>query len=296
MPIRSWMFVPGDSERKLEKAPASGADVVIVDLEDAVAPEAKDSARGLAREWLAGRNADDAGAGAPQYWLRINPLDTALWQFDVEAVLPAKPAGIVVPKATSPLQLQRLSEVLYELEPRNGIVPGATRLLPLVSETAQAANGIAAYGRTKHRSSRLLGLTWGAEDLSAAIGASRKRDAFGQWTDLFRMVRAQTLLAAHAAGVAAIDTLHADFRDIAGLRRTARDGFADGFAGMLAIHPAQVPIINECFTPTPEQIEEARAIVALFESNPGVGALQLDGRMVDQPHFVQAQKLLASVE
>lgn len=296
MPIRSWMFVPGDSERKLAKAPGSGADVVIVDLEDAVAPDAKESARGLAHEWLAEHCAEETSPASPQYWVRINPLDTPLWQYDVEALLPAKPAGIMVPKASGPEQLQRLSQMLYELEPRNGIAPGETKLLPLVSETAQAANAIAAYGNAPETNSRLLGLTWGAEDLSAAIGASRKRDSQGQWTDLFRMVRAQTLLAAHAAGIAAIDTLHADFRDIAGLRRVARDGFADGFAGMMAIHPAQVPIINDCFTPSDEQIEEARAIVELFESNPGVGALQLDGRMVDQPHFVAAQKLLASVE
>lgn len=296
MPIRSWMFVPGDSERKLAKAPDSGADVVIVDLEDAVAPDAKKAARGMTVEWLTGRASEDTDSASPQYWVRINPLDTPLWQYDVETVLGGKPAGIMVPKAAGPLQLQRLIKVLYELEPRNGIVPGTTKLLPLVSETAQAANSIAAYGRPKNAISRLAGLTWGAEDLSAAIGAARKRDDTGRWTDLFRMVRAHTLLAAHAAGVAAIDTLHADFRDEDGLRRVASESFADGFAGMMAIHPAQVPVINECFTPTDEQIEEARAIVQVFADNPGVGALQLEGRMIDQPHLVQAQKLLAGLE
>ncbi len=286
------MFVPGDSERKLEKAPGCGADVVIIDLEDAVAPDAKEAARRLTRDWLAARDRDAPG---PQYWVRINPLDTPLWQYDVEAVISAKPAGLMVPKAAGPEQLKRLVNLLYEIESPNGIVPGTTQLLPLVSETAQAANSIASYGRKKNAISRLAGLSWGAEDLSAAIGASRKRDERGMWTDLFRMVRAQVLLAAHAAGVSAIDTLHADFRDIDGLRRVAREAYEDGFAGMMAIHPAQVAIINEAFTPSAGELTEARAIVELFAANPGVGALQLDGRMIDQPHLAQAQKLLASV-
>jgi citrate lyase subunit beta/citryl-CoA lyase len=291
LPIRSWMFVPGDSERKLDKAPGCGADVVIVDLEDAVAPGAKEAARSLTRDWLAARDRDAPG---PQYWVRINPLDTPLWQYDVEAVLAARPAGLMVPKAAGPEQLRRLVTLLYELEPRNSIVPGTTCLLPLVSETPQAANSISAYGQPGLELPRLAGLSWGAEDLSAAIGASRKRDARGIWTDLFRMVRAQVLLAAHAAGIAAIDTLHADFRDEEGLRRVARESYEDGFAGMMAIHPAQVPIINAAFSPSEAELAEARAIVELFAANPGVGALQLDGRMIDQPHLAQAQKLLAS--
>ncbi len=304
MPIRSWMFVPGDSERKMAKAPDSGADVVIFDLEDAVAPSAKDNARQMTRAWLEARlntgdaakkSKKDAKTPGPQYWVRINPLDTRMWQYDVEAILPGKPDGIVVPKAKGPPQLKRLIKLLYEQESRNGIVPGDTKLLALVSETARAANNISAYGRAKHTTSRLAGLTWGAEDLSAAIGASRKRDESGVWTDLFRMVRAQTLIAAHAAGVAAVDTLHADFRDEEGLKRVAREAYQDGFAGMMAIHPAQVPIINEAFTPSAEELAEARAIVELFNANPGVGALQLDGRMIDQPHFAQAKKLLESV-
>lgn len=292
------MFVPGDSERKMAKAPGSGADVVIFDLEDAVAPSAKADARDMVRAWLEARNnnaTDDTGQAQPRYWVRINPLDTPLWQYDVEAILPGKPAGIMVPKAESPVQLKRLIKLLYERESRNGVVPGATGLLPLVSETALSANNIAAYGKRTNAITRLTGLTWGAEDLAAAIGASRKRDDRGVWTDLFRMVRAQTLIAAHAAGVAAIDTLYADFRDEEGLKRVARESYQDGFAGMMAIHPAQVPIINAAFTPSEEELEQARAIVAVFEANPGVGALQLDGRMVDQPHLIQARKLLASV-
>lgn len=288
------MFVPADSEKKLGKALSLGADVIILDLEDAVAGEAKETAREMARDWLKAQR-ENPSDDLPQLWVRINPLDSAHWQFDVQAALEGKPDGLMVPKAAGPDQLKRLVSVLYELEPRNGIAPGTTKLLPLVSETAQAANAIWLYGQPANEQPRLAGLTWGAEDLSAAIGASRKRDARGIWTDLFRMVRAQVLLASHAAGVAAIDTLHADFRDEDGLKRVAREAYEDGFAGMLAIHPAQVPIINAAFTPSDEEIAEAQAIVDLFHANPGAGALQLDGRMVDLPHFEQAKKLLARV-
>jgi len=285
--MRSWLFVPGDSERKLAKVAASGADVVIVDLEDAVAPEGKARARGMAREWLAGQPAE-----APfQPWVRINALDTPLWPEDVAAVLPGRPAGLMVPKAAGPDHLARLSEELDGLEERLSLAKGKTRLLPLVSETPAAALGIASYAAAVLP--RLAGLTWGAEDLSAALGASRKRDAAGGWTDAFRMIRAQVLLTAHAASVLAIDTLHADFRDLAGLERIAAGSHADGFAGMLAIHPDQVPVINAAFSPTEEQLAEARAIVEAFAASPGVGALQLDGRMIDQPHLEQAKRLLA---
>lgn len=284
MAMRSWLFVPGDSEKKLGKAPDAGADVLIADLEDAVAPEAKAGARALVRDWLA----DGAGR-----WARINPLDGPLWRDDLAAVMPGCPAGIMVPKAAGPDQLRLLCAALDAHEAQHGIAPGTTRLLPLVSETPAAALTIPAYATADLP--RLTGLTWGAEDLSAALGATRKRDVRGVWTDGFRVVRATVLIAAHAAGVAAIDTLHADFRDEAGLYQMARDGFADGFAGMLAIHPAQVPVINAAFTPDAAAIAQAQAIVAAFAANPGVGALQLDGRMIDQPHLVQAQKLLAGL-
>jgi citrate lyase subunit beta/citryl-CoA lyase len=286
MAMRSWLFVPGDSERKLAKVATCGADVVIVDLEDAVAPQGKERARALAREWLAAQ----AGTGFRR-WVRINALDTPLWRDDVAAVLSAAPDGIMVPKAAGPAQLQMLAAELHDLEERHGLAGGTTKLLPLVSETPAAALGIPAYLET--RVPRLAGLTWGAEDLSAAIGASRKRDAKGRWTDAFRMVRAQLLLAAHACGVAPIDTLHADFRDLAGLERTARESHADGFAGMLAIHPDQVPAINAAFMPTEAEIAEARRIVEAFSAAPGAGALQLEGRMLDQPHLEQARRLLA---
>lgn len=293
MAMRSWLFVPGDSEKKLAKVGTCGADVVIVDLEDAVAPEGKAAARSLARDWLQShREQVTAGTGFAR-WVRINGLDTPLWRDDLALAMAGQPDGIMVPKASGAEQLLVLAAELYELETRNGVASGSTRILPLVSETAAAALTIPAYANAQQ--ARLAGLTWGAEDLSAAIGATRKRDETGRWTDAFRMVRATVLLTAHARGVAAIDTLHADFRDEAGLDRVARESFADGFAGMLAIHPAQVPIINAAYTPGADTIAEARAIVAAFAGNPGVGALQLDGRMIDQPHLHQAQRLLANL-
>jgi citrate lyase subunit beta/citryl-CoA lyase len=290
MPMRSWLFVPGDSEKKLAKVAGCGADVVIVDLEDAVAPQAKDAARALAREWLTAQRRE---GGTGQRWVRINALDTPLWREDLLAVLPGAPDGIMVPKAAGPVQLQTLAAELHDLERRHDLAAGHVRMLPLVSETPAAALGIPAYLETPVP--RLAGLTWGAEDLSAAIGASRKRDADGCWTDAFRMVRAQVLLAAHACAVLPVDTLFADFRDLAGLERAAKESHADGFAGMLAIHPDQVPVINAAFMPSEEEIAEARRIVATFAAAPGSGALQMEGRMLDQPHLEQARRLLASL-
>ena len=285
MAMRSWLFVPGDSQPKLDKAAGLSADVVIVDLEDAVAPPAKPQARLLTNSWLQRHAGSTFGR-----WVRINPLDTPLWREDVAAVMPARPDGIMVPKAAGPEQLQALSGELVVQEQRHGVVPGSTRILPLVSETPAAALGIAAYAGAALP--RLAGLTWGAEDLSAAIGAARKRDGEGRWTDTFRFVRSQVLLAAHARGIMAIDTLHAEFRDLDGLGRVALESYADGFTGMLAIHPSQVPVINAAFTPSEVEIAEAQAIVNAFSANPGVGALSLDGRMLDQPHLEQARRLL----
>ena len=291
MAMRSWLFVPGDSKTKLDKVAGYGADVVIVDLEDAVAPPAKPTARLLAKNWLE-TQARQGGqvSGSPARWVRINPLDTPLWREDLAAVMPGRPDGVMVPKASGPEQLQVLAAELQQMEQRSGAAPGSTRILPLVSETPAAALGIPSYlGTTMPR---LAGLTWGAEDLSAAIGASRKRDPQGRWTDTFRFVRAQVLLTAHARGVMAVDTLHADFRDLDGLHHIAAESYADGFSGMLAIHPSQVAVINAAFTPGEAEIAHARAIVNAFSANPSAGALQLDGKMIDQPHLEQARRLL----
>lgn len=290
MPPRSWLFVPGDSEKKLGKAMATGAHAVIVDLEDAVAPTAKVQARTMARDWLAIHRHHVIESRPMARWVRINAFDTGMWRDDLEVVMAGAPDGVMLPKCEGPEQVRQLSAEIYELEQRNGIAVGATRILPLVSETARSAMTIPAY--IDESMPRLGGMTWGAEDLSAVLGASRKRDASGAWTDAFRFIRAQCLLAAHAKGVWAIDTLHDDFKDEDGTRRAAESARADGFTGMLAIHPAQVPIINAAFAPTEAELAEAQAIVALFASNPGAGTLQYNGRMIDQPHLKMAKLLL----
>jgi citrate lyase subunit beta/citryl-CoA lyase len=286
---RSWLFVPGDSEKKLLKTPETGAHALIVDLEDAVAVSAKPAARQITRDWLEVHKRQITMRKQAR-WVRINAVETGLWQEDLAAIMSGAPEGIMLPKAEGPEQLRQVAAQIYELEQRHGIPNGQTRLLPLVSETARAALTIPAYMDASMP--RLAGLTWGAEDLSAELGAARKRDAHGQWTDAFRFVRAQTLLVAHARGVWAIDTLYADFRDLEGTKRAAEAARADGFAGMLAIHPSQVPLINAAFTPSEEELAHARAIVDAFAANPGVGALQLNGRMLDQPHLRQAKALL----
>lgn len=290
MAMRSWLFVPGDSEKKLSKAAASGTDVIVIDLEDSVVPANKAAARDMARTWLDTHRVQLAQDRKLGRWVRINALDTHEWRADLAAVLPGAPDGIMLPKSAGPESVQQLAAELYELEGRAGLVAGSTRILPLVSETAMAALGIAQYAAASMP--RLIGLTWGAEDLSAALGATRKRDAAGVWTDTFRMVRAQTLLTAHARGVMAIDTLHADFADLEGLQAAANAARSDGFGGMLAIHPAQVPVINAAFTPSEEELEEARRIVAAFSQSPDAGTLQIDRRMIDRPHLKLAQRLL----
>ena len=290
MAVRSWLFVPGDSEKKLSKAAATGADVIILDLEDSVAHSTKAQARDLAASWLGAHRAQVTGGKRQGRWVRINALDSRMWRDDLLAVLPGAPDGIMLPKSMGPESVVQLAAELYELEGRSGVPAGSTKILPLVSETAAAAVSIANY--LPASLPRLAGLTWGAEDLSAAIGATRKRDKLGEWTDAFRYARIQTLLTAHAKGVFALDTLHADFADDKGLKRAAEAARADGFAGMLAIHPAQVPIINAAFTPSDEELAEARASVAAFQSSPEAGALQIDRRMIDRPHLKLAQRVL----
>ena len=290
MAMRSWLFVPGDSENKLAKAVATGADVVVVDLEDSVSNANKGLAREQARTWLTLHRQQVLQDRKLGRWVRINPLDSRDWREDLVAVLPGAPDGIMLPKSAGPESIQQLAAELYELEPRAGLPAGSIKVMPLVSETASAAISIPAYAAASLP--RLGGLTWGAEDLSAAIGATRKRGSDGEWTDTFRFARVQTLLTAHARGIMAIDTLHADFADEAGLRRMAEASRADGFAGMLAIHPAQVPVINAAFTPSEAELAEARAIVEAFKANPDAGTLQIDRRMIDRPHLTLAQRIL----
>ncbi|CAN5803416.1 CoA ester lyase [soil metagenome] len=287
MTLRSLLFVPGDSEKKLAKGAGSGADALILDLEDSVAPGRKALARAMVADYLAA-----AGARRPaELWVRINALAEGGLD-DLVAVVRAAPDGLVVPKVDHPGDLARLSLMLDALERRDG-VQRPVRLLPVATETPRAAFGLAAYADT--RLPRLHAMTWGAEDLATALGASTNRGADGGWAFTYRMVRAQCLIAAKASGVAAIDTLYADFRDEAGLRQDSAAAMREGFSGRIAIHPAQVAAINAAFTPSGEDVTHARRVVAAFAESPGTGVVGLDGRMLDIPHLKQAENLLARV-
>jgi citrate lyase subunit beta/citryl-CoA lyase len=285
MAIRSFLFVPGDSERKLAKGQASAADALILDLEDAVAPARKPLARTMVAECLAAH----AGDRTPELWVRINPLDEGGLD-DLAAVVRAAPDGIVVPKTDGPADVLRLSHYLEILERRDGIAQ-PIRILPVATETARAPFRLGDYADVALP--RLYGLTWGAEDLSSAIGASTNRDLVGNWAFTYRMVRSACLLAAKAAGVEAIETLFADFRDPEGLLASCTTAAQEGFTGRIAIHPGQVSVINAAFMPSAEAVAHAQRVVALFEANPEAGAVGLDGMMLDMPHLKQAQHVLA---
>ena len=276
--IRSYLFVPADSERKMRKAFVSGADALIFDLEDSVAADARGDARQLAHEHING-----------DVWVRINPLDSEDADLDLEAVMPAGPAGIVLPKPESAGDAIDLSFRLDELESSNALEPGSTRILPLCTERPEALFSLGGY---TDATERLAGLSWGAEDLSAAVGAATSRDNDGNWLSPYAMARSMCLFAAAAAGVPAIDTVFTDFRDTDGVARYASEARRDGFTGMLAIHPAQIAPINDAFQPTAAELERAHRIVKLFEDNPGAGTLGLDGEMIDKPHLLQARRLI----
>lgn len=285
---RSMLFVPGDSERKLDNARGAEADALIVDLEDAVDRSRKADARALAAEFLR-----DARDRAPAVWVRINPLDDPESRADLDAVLPAAPDGLVLPKVRSADDVARLSTLLDALEPRVGTRAGSTAILPITTETPA---GVFALGRYAGASPRLAMMTWGAEDLSAALGAETAVDADGEWLPPYQLVRSLCLLAAADASVPAIDTVHTDFVDETRLLHQALAAKRDGFAGKLAIHPAQVGALNEIFTPSREEIERARTVVAAFAAWPGAGVIRLDGRMLDRPHLVRARRVLALAE
>lgn len=286
-PVRSWLFVPGDSERKQAKAATCGADALIFDLEDSVAPSRKPFARSKVAAVLRQR----ADRAAPQFWVRINALGTAEALADLVAIVGGRPDGVLLPKAEGPGDVAQLGHYLQALEQREGVPAGEIRILPLATETARAPFALGEYAKTSLP--RLAGLTWGAEDLSVALGASTNKDASGDWAFTYRLVRSLCLMAARAAGVPAVETLHADFRDADGLRARAAAARREGFGGMLAIHPDQVAIINEGFLPAAEEVAFARRVVAAFEAQPGVGAIGLDGKMIDLPHLSQARRVLA---
>ncbi|MFC1688159.1 HpcH/HpaI aldolase/citrate lyase family protein [Pseudomonadota bacterium] len=287
--MRSLLFVPGDSEKKLAKSEAIPADVLILDLEDSVASTGKDRARGLVCEYLQQRDY----ASSTQVWVRMNSIGHGEAGADLAAVMPARPDGIVLPKTRSPDDVELVGRHIGTYEAEHEIKVGSTRILPVATETPQSLFTLGDYAKC---GKRLAGLTWGAEDLSAAVGAISCRDEEGNWTGPYQLVRSLCLFAAHAAGVDAIDTLFADFRNSKGLEESCAEARRDGFSGKLAIHPDQVEVINRSFTPSEEELQRARSIVALFEANPGAGTLALDGAMLDLPHLVQARKMLSRTE
>jgi citrate lyase subunit beta / citryl-CoA lyase len=277
MRLRSLLFVPGDRPDRMDKALGSGADALILDLEDSVTPSKKSEARRAVAESL-------ACTRTLRLFVRINPLSAGADE-DLAAILPQKPDGIVLPKAEGGASIAELDRRLTALGDRNA------RILPIATETPAAIFALGSYGGV---TPRLCGLTWGAEDLPAAIGAVSAREADGSYTAPYEMVRSLALFAAHAAGVAAIETIYPALKDEAGLKTYAARGRRDGFSGMLAVHPAQISIINEAFTPSQDELVWARLVVEAFAANPDRGALQVGGRMLDAPHLKLARRILAA--
>jgi citrate lyase subunit beta/citryl-CoA lyase len=283
---RSWLFAPGDSERKMEKATASAADIVIFDLEDAVAEEEKPKARSMVSAFLKAQPVDRL-----RLWVRINPLrgpraPNAL--ADLAAVVPGRPGGIMLPKSRGRADVELLDNYLSALEAAAKIEHGSTKVIVLVTETAEGMFTTGTYAGAP----RMVAMTWGAEDLADAVGASENRNVDGSYAFTYELARSLCLLGAAAAGVSAIETIHGDFRDDAGLRKRASLVRRAGYRGMLAIHPAQVDVINEAFMPTANELAAAQEIVALFAANPGAGTIGHKGAMLDRPHLARAQALL----
>lgn len=291
LPIRSFLFIPGDSEKKLGKVDGVAADAFILDLEDAVAVARKPVAREMVPAFIKER--PRAGRKS-QLWVRVNPLDTPWTLEDLAAIVPVAPDGIMLPKVNGPEDVAQVSHYLSALEATSGVEQGSIRILPVATETAASPFRLGDYAAAGL--DRLYGLTWGAEDLSSAIGASGNTDANGEWTHTYKMVRSLCLLGAHAAGGEAVDTLYVDFRDSEGLRASCKAARAEGFSGRVAIHPAQVDIINESFSPSADEVDFARRVVDLFAANPDAGTLGLDGKMLDIPHLKQAERTLAMHE
>jgi citrate lyase subunit beta/citryl-CoA lyase len=297
-PLRSLLFVPGDSERKQTKALATAADGLILDLEDSVDPGHLSTARSRVVQLLRSRGA----TRQPQLWVRVNPPAGQLWRADLEALFGAAdavPAGLVLPKVSAPEEIVAVAERLDAIEARSGLAPGVTRLLVIATETPQGLLALPQYplrlAAAPAARARLAGLTWGAEDLSATLGALDKRDAAGALTFTFQLARTTCLLAAAALGIQAIDGVHTEFRNSEGLRGELQAARRDGFSGKLAIHPDQIPTINAAFTPSEAERAHAQRVVAAFAAAPGAGVVSLDGQMIDRPHLLQAQRILASV-
>lgn len=280
MRLRSLLFVPGDRPERFEKAAASGADAIILDLEDSVSLANKEQARAAVADYLSGER-------QTFILVRVNPLDSHFTAADVAAIIGARPDAIMLPKADGASSIAQLDTILRSEGAADASLPA---ILPIATETPQAIFTLGSYREVKDR---LLGLTWGAEDLPAAIGASTSREADGSYTAPYQLARSLTLFAAHGAGTAAIDTVFPAIKDGDGLARYAATARRDGFTGMMAIHPSQVEPINAAFTPNAEELERAHAIVEAFNNNPGAGVLQIDGKMIDAPHLKQARHILS---
>jgi len=283
--MRSMLFVPGDRPERFAKAATSGADAVILDLEDAVMPERRPEARAAIAGWLAA-----TGRTVPA-WVRINPVHTPDALLDLAAVVAARPDGIVLPKARDAADVHRADHWLEGLEAHCGFAHGGISLLPLITESAGALLKAASFTSLP---ARVAGLTWGAEDLAADVGAARNKTADGEYELTYAMARSFCLLAAAAAGVPAFDTVDTEFRDAAAVERRARDSRRQGFVGKLAIHPAQVAPIHAAFSPTADEIAWAERVLAAFRAAPGVGAVAFEGGMLDKPHLRQAERILAA--
>lgn len=286
MKLRSLLFVPADSEKKFAKASGIGADALILDLEDSVAPSRKALARDMVKNLLGGPPRDWA------FLVRINPLETGLTLGDLAAVVRPGLDGILIPKVNGVADVELISHYVDVLEVATGMTPGHVKLLVVATETPAAMIGFASYVNPCRR---LVAMTWGAEDLGAALGALTNKEPNGEWTFPYQVARAQCLFAAGAAGAQALDTLYADFKDTEGLAESCRIARRDGFVGRIAIHPDQIATINACFTPSEADLAHARRVVAAFAAQPDAGTLGIDGKMYDIPHLVAAKRTLASV-
>jgi citrate lyase subunit beta / citryl-CoA lyase len=284
--MRSLLFVPGDSARKLEKGLNSGADALIVDLEDSVAPSGKAAARQVAAAFLAEARAQ---ASRPRLFVRVNGLETGLADADLDGVMGAGPDGIMLPKTVGGPDVSHLGSKLAVREAAFGLEDGATRIVAIATESAR---GVFALGTLAGASRRLSGITWGGEDLSADIGAEANRREDGSYADPYRLARALTLLAAAAAEVDAIDSVYTNFRDLDGLAAECRHARRDGFVAKMAIHPAQVPVINEAFTPSADAVAWAHSVIDAFAAQPDAGVVGMKGEMLDRPHLKRAQRLV----
>ncbi len=286
---RSLLFAPADSDRKMEKAHGSGADLVILDLEDSVAAERKPLARDAARAFLEAH----PDRAKQELWVRINALSSEWALADIAGVLPGAPDGIMLPKPDSGADVTKLDHYLTALETAFGIVPGRVKIIPVATETAKAMFALGTYVGA---SARMTLMTWGAEDIAAVVGASANRDVEGRYDPLYELARTLCLAGASAADAAPIDTVYTNFRNPAGLEEECLRVRRAGYQGKIAIHPDQIAIINQSFTPTPAEVGFARKVIEAFAANPGLGTVGIDGKMIDMPHLKQSHKIMGVAE